>query len=104
METGEGTSAPCTRCSNTGIVKTGNNDLPCNCQAGDKALFSVAGADHPVPGRKVRQLLNSAQRTHFRRELKEVLQITSPFASEEEIAKAIAVVDGTVDKIVLGLP
>ena len=29
----------CTRCVN-GIIKTGNNDLPCICSKGDTALFS----------------------------------------------------------------
>jgi hypothetical protein len=37
--------AVCPRCHDTGTIDTGNNDLPCDCAAGDSALFNVA-----VPG------------------------------------------------------
>lgn len=33
----------CTRCQDTGVIETGNNDLPCNCVAGDVTQFNVAG-------------------------------------------------------------
>lgn len=33
----------CVRCCDTGVIETGNNDLPCDCAAGDKALFSIGG-------------------------------------------------------------
>ena len=33
----------CMRCGGTGVVETGNNDRPCDCDAGDKAIFNVAG-------------------------------------------------------------
>ncbi len=33
----------CRDCNDTGTIKTGNNDIPCQCSAGDMALFNVAG-------------------------------------------------------------
>lgn len=33
----------CSKCDDTGVIKTGNNDLPCICPAGDTATFNVAG-------------------------------------------------------------
>lgn len=33
----------CKECDGTGVIETGNNDLPCSCPAGDKAVFNVAG-------------------------------------------------------------
>lgn len=33
----------CDKCSDTGVIETGNNDLPCSCSAGDFAMFNVAG-------------------------------------------------------------
>lgn len=44
----------CETCGDTGVIETGNNDLPCSCPAGDKALFNVAGAAKPVTGQEVR--------------------------------------------------
>lgn len=35
--------ATCDTCSDTGIIETGNNDIPCDCPAGDTAQFNVAG-------------------------------------------------------------
>lgn len=32
----------CTRCNDTGVIETGNNDLPCDCEAGQTAVFNVA--------------------------------------------------------------
>jgi hypothetical protein len=32
----------CKKCNDTGIIETGNNDLPCECSAGDVALFNDA--------------------------------------------------------------
>lgn len=39
------TTAPprCATCNGTGVIDTGNNDLPCDCPAGDVAMFNVAG-------------------------------------------------------------
>lgn len=34
----------CHRCRGAGVLETGNNDIPCDCPAGDNALFNVAGA------------------------------------------------------------
>jgi len=40
---------PCVDCNGTGVIETGNNDLPCSCSAGNKAIFNVAGRGQ-VPG------------------------------------------------------
>ena len=40
----------CDDCGGTGVIETGNNDLPCKCQAGDLAMFNVAGRSQPVQG------------------------------------------------------
>lgn len=45
----------CPKCNDTGVNKTGNNDLPCDCGAEDTALFNVAGVDGPVTGKEFRQ-------------------------------------------------
>jgi len=41
----------CTACKNTGVIETGNNDEPCECPAGDTAVFNVC-----IPGGGVRQI------------------------------------------------
>lgn len=33
----------CKKCKGTGVIVTGNNDLPCDCSAGQTALFQAAG-------------------------------------------------------------
>lgn len=43
----------CPKCKGTGVWETGNNDLPCQCPAGKKALFNVAGIDRPVTGEEI---------------------------------------------------
>lgn len=35
--------ASCEKCNGTGVIETGNNDEPCDCPAGDGAIFNVAG-------------------------------------------------------------
>jgi hypothetical protein len=30
----------CNQCNDTGVIETGNNDLPCDCPMGDKASFN----------------------------------------------------------------
>lgn len=47
--------AKCKECNDTGVIETGNNDLACDCPAGDKALFSVAGVDGTVTGAEVKR-------------------------------------------------
>ncbi len=49
----EASTAPtfaCVRCKDTGVIDTGNNDLPCDCAQGDTALFNVTGRTGPVSG------------------------------------------------------
>jgi len=49
----------CLKCNNTGAIETGNNNLACDCPAGAKVLFSVAGVYGPVIGAEVqRHFLN----------------------------------------------
>ncbi len=51
----------CYKCKDTGVIDTGNNDLPCDCPAGDKALFNTAEVDGPVTGAEVkRHFLNNS--------------------------------------------
>jgi hypothetical protein len=45
----------CNKCHNTGVIDTGNNDLPCDCEHGTRALFNVAGVDGPVTGQQVKK-------------------------------------------------
>lgn len=52
--------AKCERCDDTGVIETGNNDLPCDCPAGGAARFNVAGVGN-VSGEAVRRhYLNSS--------------------------------------------
>lgn len=45
----------CLRCKDIGVIDTGNNDLPCNCAAGDTAKFNVAGVKGPITGAEVKR-------------------------------------------------
>ncbi|MBX4187603.1 MAG: hypothetical protein KW793_00515 [Candidatus Doudnabacteria bacterium] len=45
----------CTKCRDTGVIETGNNDLPCDCPAGNAALFNQAGVCGPVTGQEIRR-------------------------------------------------
>ena len=45
----------CKKCNDTGVIETGNNDLPCDCPAGDRALFNVVGVKGPVTGAEMRR-------------------------------------------------
>jgi hypothetical protein len=33
----------CKRCKDKGVIETGNNDFPCDCAAGDHAMFNSEG-------------------------------------------------------------
>ena len=52
----------CTHCNDTGVIETGNNDLPCTCSMGDKALFNNAWVNGgPITGAEVkRHFLNNS--------------------------------------------
>ncbi len=45
----------CTKCGDSGVIDTGNNDLPCDCGQGDHVLFNATEVDGPVTGAEVRQ-------------------------------------------------
>jgi hypothetical protein len=46
----------CTECNDTGVIETGNNDLPCDhCPAGAAALFNSCGIKGPVTGAELRR-------------------------------------------------
>jgi hypothetical protein len=44
----------CEKCNGTGTIDTGNNELPCDCEAGNTAMFSIAGVDGSVTGKEVK--------------------------------------------------
>lgn len=44
----------CPKCNDTGVIDTGNNDLACDCEAGDTALFNIAGVEGLVTGREAK--------------------------------------------------
>ncbi|MEK7630172.1 MAG: hypothetical protein AAB432_02190 [Patescibacteria group bacterium] len=51
----------CTECNGSGVIETGNNDLPCDCPAGDTAMFNEAGVIGPVTGAEIkRHFLNNS--------------------------------------------
>ena len=51
----------CERCNGTGIDETGNNDLPCGCQAGERARFNVCGLIGEITGAEMkRHFLNGS--------------------------------------------
>lgn len=51
----------CLKCNGTGVNETGNNDLPCDCPAGDTALFNIAEVTGPITGAEMkRHFLNSS--------------------------------------------
>ena len=43
----------CDVCKDTGVIETGNNDLPCTCEFGKIASFNVGFAGGPVTGQEV---------------------------------------------------
>ncbi|MDD5008557.1 MAG: hypothetical protein PHC68_09215 [Syntrophorhabdaceae bacterium] len=45
----------CKKCNDTGVEDTGNNDLPCDCPAGETALFNLCGVEGPVTGAEVKK-------------------------------------------------
>lgn len=49
----------CLRCGDTGVIETGNNDLPCDCPKGDTAMFNHAGFEAPVTGAWLKSLHSS---------------------------------------------
>ena len=51
----------CPKCEGSGVRETGNNDLPCDCPAGDTALFNICGVKGPITGAESkRHFLNGA--------------------------------------------
>lgn len=45
----------CKFCKDTGVIETGNNDLPCDCVAGETALFNSAMVpDGPITGAQLK--------------------------------------------------
>lgn len=46
----------CSRCHDTGVIETGNNDLPCDCVQGDIAKFNVAGLNNSISGKLLKKL------------------------------------------------
>lgn len=51
----------CKKCNDTGVIETGNNDLPCDCFAGEIAQFNHAGVAGPISGKQIkRHFLNDS--------------------------------------------
>lgn len=51
----------CPKCNDTGVIETGNNDLPCDCSFGDTALFNDASPRGPITGKQLkRHFLNDS--------------------------------------------
>jgi len=49
------TNPKCRTCNDTGVWKTGNNDLACpHCPLGDAALFNCAGIEGLITGAEAR--------------------------------------------------
>lgn len=51
----------CSKCNDTGIIVTGNNDIPCDCDNGNDALFNVAGHAQPISGEELHKGLINQQ-------------------------------------------
>lgn len=45
----------CSKCDDKGVIETGNNDLPCDCSTGQKALFNQAGIEGLVTGAEIQK-------------------------------------------------
>lgn len=43
----------CPECRDTGVIETGSNDLPCDCPAGDRAVFNTC--DGRVSGKEIKK-------------------------------------------------
>jgi hypothetical protein len=50
----------CPKCGDTGVLVTGNNDLPCDCPQGDIALFNEAGIGCVTGAEIKRHFLNTS--------------------------------------------
>lgn len=59
----------CNTCKDTGVVNTGNKDVPCCCSAGDTAIFYRSGIEGAVTGAEVRR--------HFQNDSPEPIEPTS---------------------------
>lgn len=67
----------CSRCKDTGVIETGNNDLPCDCAAGDRALFNEAGVIGPITG--------AESKRHFQNGCPEPIQIWSGYIHASDL-------------------
>ncbi len=45
--------ANCKKCNDTGVIETGNSDVPCECPAGDTVVFS--GLNGPETGAEIKK-------------------------------------------------
>jgi hypothetical protein len=45
----------CKKCNDNGYLETDDTDLPCECLAGDTALFKVTGVEGHITGAEIRK-------------------------------------------------
>jgi hypothetical protein len=55
----------CPHCKDTGVIETGNNDFPCECPAGDTAIFNlgwekITGKELKERARKLQEARDAA--------------------------------------------
>jgi hypothetical protein len=53
--TNGGSMPTCRDCNNTGVIETGNNDIPCHCPAGNTAVFNCTG-EGQLTGAEIKHL------------------------------------------------
>jgi len=53
----------CEQCRNTGVVETGNNDLPCSCIWGDKAVFNMG--NEKLTGKEIKEIYSTLKKKYF---------------------------------------
>ncbi|MFA6436907.1 MAG: hypothetical protein WC242_02205 [Candidatus Paceibacterota bacterium] len=69
----------CTKCNDTGIVDTGNNDLPCDCPAGATTSFNIVGVKGSVTGAEIwRHFMNGSPEPIARSSKKEISVLCLP--------------------------
>lgn len=77
--------AICPKCNDTGVIETGNNDLPCDCPAGDSPVFNT------VWGEKTGAELRAELKMPSKRDM--MLVITCASCGHRYILEPVVVLD-----------